>query len=54
MINEIKEIFKNALNELNEQLDEDQQVQYNDETRFIGSKACIDSITFVTLISILE
>lgn len=48
------EILKEAIEELNEQLDEDQKVAFNDETRFIGSKACIDSMSFVTLISIIE
>lgn len=54
MNSEIKELFENAIVELNEQLDDDEKVILDDETRFIGSKACINSITFVTLISIIE
>lgn len=53
-MDKIKNLLKEAIDELNEQLDEDDKVLFNDETRFIGSKACIDSITFVTLISIIE
>lgn len=51
---DIKELLKEALEELNEQLDDDEKVEFSEETRFIGSSACIDSITFVTLISIIE
>ncbi len=51
---EIKEILKLAIDELNEQLEDDEKVEFSDDVRFIGSKACIDSITFVTLISIIE
>jgi len=54
MSEEIKELFLEAIDELNEQLDDEEKIVCNDETRFIGSKACIDSITFVTLISIIE
>ena len=54
MKEKIIEILKSSIEELNEQLDSEQQVQFNEETRFIGSKACIDSITFVTLITIIE
>lgn len=51
---EIKEILKLAIDELNDQLEDDEKVEFSDDVRFIGSKACIDSITFVTLISIIE
>ena len=54
MNKEIKELFEEAINELNEQLDDDRKIVCNEDTRFIGSKACIDSLSFVTLISILE
>ena len=54
MKDKINEILKEAINELNEQLDDDDKVEFNDETRFIGSKASIDSISLVTLISIIE
>ncbi len=51
---EIKEILKIAIDELNEQLEDDEKVEFSENTKFIGSNACIDSITFVTLISIIE
>lgn len=54
MKEEIKNILKNAIEELNEQLDENEKISFNDETRFIGSKACLSSINFVTLITIIE
>ena len=54
MKEQIANILKEAIEELNEQLDEDEKVIYGDETRFIGSQACIDSITFVTFITIIE
>lgn len=54
MKEQIKSLLKEAIEELNEQLDDNEQVQFNDETRFIGTHACIDSITFVTLITIIE
>jgi acyl carrier protein len=53
-ISEIKEILKEAISELNEQLDEDEKVEFNENTHFVGSSAAVDSITFVTLISIIE
>ena len=51
---EIKEILKIAIEELNEQLEDNEKIEFSPDIRFIGSKACIDSITFVTLISIIE
>lgn len=54
MKEEITEILKEAISELNEQLDDDEKIAFNDETRFIGSHACIDSMGFVTLVSIIE
>lgn len=50
----IHNILQEAIEELNEQLEEDKKVVFSEETRFIGSKASIDSMTFVTLISIIE
>lgn len=47
---QIRALIKEALDELNEQLDEEAKVPFSDETRFIGSKACIDSMSFVTLV----
>lgn len=54
MKDQIVEILKEAIDELNEQLNDDEKIVYDNETRFIGSKACIDSINFVTLITIIE
>lgn len=54
MIDDIKQLFSDAIVELNEQLDDNEKIDLSEDTRFIGSKACIDSITFVTLISIVE
>ena len=49
MKKEIKEIIKASIDELNEQLDDEDKVVFSDETRFIGSKACIDSMSFIYL-----
>ena len=54
MKEEIKGILKEAIEELNEQLDDNEQVSFSEDTHFIGSKACLSSINFVTLISIIE
>lgn len=54
MQDKIQEIIKEAIDELNEQLDDENKILYNDETRFVGSHACIDSMGFVTFISIIE
>ena len=54
MKEQIVEILKEAIEELNEQQKENEKVAFNDETRFIGSHACIDSMGFVTFISIVE
>lgn len=47
-------IMKKAIEELNEQLDDDKQLVYDKELRLIGKNAVIDSMEFVTFISILE
>lgn len=54
MKEQIKNILKEAIEELNEQLDDDEKIEYSDSTRFIGSQASISSISFVTLVSIIE
>lgn len=54
MGDQIIEILKEAVSELNEQMGDDEKIAFNDETRFIGSHACIDSMGFVTLVSIIE
>ena len=51
---EIRELITKAIDELNEQLEPDNRVTVSPDTRFIGSKASLDSISFVTFISILE
>ena len=50
----IKLVLKESIDELNEQLDDDEKINFNEETRFVGSKACLSSINFVTLITIIE
>ena len=50
----IDEIIKEAVEELNEQKEPDNQLNYSPETRLIGKHAEIDSMEFVTLISIIE
>lgn len=54
MKNHIKDIICEAIEELNEQLDADKKINYSDELRLIGPKAVLDSISFVTLIAIIE
>lgn len=50
----ITSIVKNAIEELNEQMDDDKQLKYDKELRLIGKNAVIDSMEFVTFVSILE
>ena len=50
----IKKLIYKAIDEINEQLEDDRKVELSDDTCFIGKKACLDSISFVTFISILE
>ena len=45
----IKELINQAVDEVNEQLDDESQVTLTDKTSFIGKDACFDSISFVTL-----
>jgi len=54
MEEKIKEVIKMAIEELNEQLDEDQKLEYSEEIRLIGNQSKIDSMDFVTLITIIE
>lgn len=51
---EIKDLIKESINELNEQLDDDKQLVYSSEVRLLGKNASIDSMEFVTFITILE
>lgn len=54
MQEEIREIIKNALEELNEQLDNTSKISYGEQTRLTGAGAVLDSMDFVTLITIIE
>ena len=52
MQEKVKEIVKKSLEELNEQLDE--TLEYDDDLRLIGKEAVLDSMSFVTLMTIIE
>lgn len=54
MEEKIKGIIKDAIEELNEQLEANRKIEYDEELRLIGSKAALDSISFVTLVAIIE
>ena len=54
MKSQIEEIIRLAVEELNEQQEEDNQLSYAPDTRLIGKHAEIDSMEFVTLITIIE
>lgn len=54
MQEKIRELIAKAIDEINEQLEDEQKVVVTEDTRFIGKNACLDSISFVTCISILE
>ncbi len=49
-----EEIIRQAVEELNEQKETDNQLKYDPDTRLIGKHAEIDSMEFVTLITIIE
>lgn len=51
---EIMDLIKESIEELNEQLDEDKQLIYSSDVRLLGKNASIDSMEFVTFITILE
>lgn len=52
MNEEIREIIKSAVEELNEQLDS--KIAYEEQTRLTGPGAVLDSMSFVTLTTIIE
>lgn len=54
MKEQVEEIIKEAIAELNEQMDADKQLIYSTDTRLIGKHAEIDSMEFVTLVTIIE
>lgn len=50
----VEELIQEAILELNEQLDEDRKISYSEDLKLIGVNAALESISFVTLIAILE
>ena len=54
MENSIKKIFQSAIEELNEQLEESEKIIYSKNVKLIGSNAALDSMAFVTLVTIIE
>ncbi len=54
MKTKIENIVKQAVEELNEQKESDSKLNYSPDTRLIGKHAEIDSMEFVTLVSIIE
>lgn len=50
----VKNIMEEAVEELNEQLEDGQKITCSDDVRLIGKKATVSSIDFVTLITIIE
>lgn len=54
MKEKIEGIVKAALEELNEQLGDDEKIIYGADVKLIGSGAAMDSMTFVTFVTIIE
>lgn len=54
MKEQIVDIIKEAIVELNEQLEDNEKISYDLEARLIGKNAVLDSMSFVTLITIIE
>ena len=54
MTENIKGIINEAISELNEQLDDDKKLEFDDNIELLGRDAAIDSMDFVTLITIIE
>lgn len=52
MQDKIKAIIKQAIDELNEQLEE--KIDYTDNVKLMGKGAVMDSMDFVTLVTIIE
>ena len=52
MNEKIKTILKNAVDELNEQLEN--KIVYSDDLKLMGKNAALDSMDFVAFISIVE
>ncbi len=54
MKDQIREILKDSIDELNEQLDDEKKIVFSEDVRLIGKKSLLDSMDFVTLITIIE
>ena len=54
MKEQIRDIIKSALEELNEQLDITSKISFGEQTKLTGTGAALDSMDFVTLITIIE
>ncbi len=54
MKDQIREILKESVDELNEQLDDEKKILFSEDVRLIGKKSLLDSMDFVTLITIIE
>jgi len=54
MEEKVKEIIRAAIEELNEQLEMDRKIEYGEDLRLVGSRSALDSISFVTLVAIIE
>lgn len=54
MKEKIKNIIISAIDELNEQLNDKEKIEYSEDLSFVGENACLDSISLVTFITIAE
>jgi hypothetical protein len=54
MEEKVKKIIVDAIDELNEQLDDGKKLAYGEDVKLIGKNASIDSMEFVTFITIIE
>lgn len=54
MEEKVKKIIIDAIEELNEQLEVNQKIEYKEDLKLVGSKSVLDSISFVTLVAIIE
>ncbi|MBQ9564257.1 MAG: hypothetical protein IJU98_01600 [Synergistaceae bacterium] len=54
MRDKIHEIIKEAVSELNEQLEDGRKLEFSDDIKLIGRQSAIDSMDFVTLVTIIE
>jgi acyl carrier protein len=54
MITNIDEILKESIEEINAQLTDEEQLVYTPEEELLGNTGKLDSLSFVTLVSIIE